>query len=287
MSMSRQWRPVGLGRILDDAFGLYRANVRTILAVSFLTVFPVAAIVGLTQVFYTRGLLTLLPTFADVAIDSAGFDSLMMLSLLSNAAAPVFWVARIFLACALLRSAGALMTGDPPDVRGVLSVGWRVFLTFALVNLVLTMAVGVLVLLGLIPGILFAIRFGLAPAVAAVEGAGFEAAFRRSWQLTSGHAWRVIAFFVLVFLFTIVLEAAVTAPSIARQIVASVQSPDALFQPVSAGWKTFEGLLSAASVSLVLPFVELAWFFFYADLRARREGMDLVVRAEKLVGASR
>ncbi len=285
--MSRQWRPAGLGRVLDDAIGLYRTSFRTVLTVAFLTVFPVAVLVGLTQVFFTRGLLALLPTFADTALDAAGFDSLMALSILSNAAAPVFWLARIFLACALLRSASALMTSDPPDVRGVLAVGWRVFLTFALVSFVLTMGIWVLVVFGVIPGILFAIRFGLAPAVAAVEGAGFEASFRRSWQLTSGHAWRIIAFFVLVSLFTVVLEAAVTSPSVARQIVASVQSPDALFQPISAGWKTFEGLLSAASVTLVLPFVEFAWFFFYADLRARREGMDILVRAHDLAGAHR
>lgn len=285
--MSRLWRPTGLGGVFDDAFGLYRANVRTVVTVAFVTVFPVALIVSVAQVFYTRGLLTLLPTFGDGAGDLAALESLTLISLASNAAAPLFWIARAYLACALLRAAAALMSADPPSPRAILSVGWGPFLTFALVSLVLVVGAGVGLLFAIVPGIVFAVRFGLAPAVAAVEGAGFEAAFRRSWQLTSGHAWRLIAFYVLLTLFTLTLETAVTSPSIVRQVVVSVQSPGAIFEPVSAGWKTFEGLLSATSVALVLPFAEFAWFFFYADLRARREGMDLVARAARLSGVSR
>ncbi len=273
--------------MLDDAFGLYRANIRTVAVVSLLTVFPVALVVGVAQVFYTRGLLALVPVLGEGTGDLAGFDSLALFALASNVTAPLFWVARVYLACALLRAAGAFMSDDPPGVRGVLAVGWRRFLTYALVSLVLVFSAGVLGLFFIVPGVIFAVRFALAPAIAAVEGAGFETAFRRSWQLTSGYAWRVIGFFVFLSLFTLVLETAVTSPSIVRQVMVSVQNPEAVFEPVSAGWKTFEGLLSAASVALVMPFIEFAWFFFYADLRSRREGMDLVARAALLGGRRR
>jgi len=285
----RRWSPAGMGRVLDDAFGLYRANFRIVITAGLVTVFPVAVVVGLTQVFVTRGALALIGDFDTMGPDTSlgPLLELQALSLASNAAAPVFWVARVFLACVILHAAGSLYAGRALTLKEMLAVGWTRGLTFAAVTFVLTSVTTILLLFGIVPGVLFATRFALAPAVAAVEGAGFETAFRRSWALTSGHAWRVIGFYVLVSVFALVLETTVTSPAVSRQILASIGSPEAIFAPVSAWWKTVEGLLSAAAVTLVIPFAEIAWFFFYADLRARREGMDLVLRAGELGGARR
>ena len=76
-------------------------------------------------------------------------------------------------------------------------------------------------------------------------------------------------------MFNLVLQTAITSPTLIRQLVASIQNPEAVFQPLSVGWKVFEGLLSATAVTLVLPFASFAWLSFYLDLRARREGMDI------------
>ena len=284
--MRRRWSPASVGRVLDDAFGLYRAHFRLVVATALVTVFPVAVIVGLTQAFVTRGMLALIPEFGTAGGDALeSLLDLQVLSLASNATAPLFWVARVFLACVLLHAAGSLYAGRAMGLRDMLSVGWSRALTFALVTFVLTAGATILLFFGIVPGIIFAARFALAPAAVAVEGAGFEGAFRRSWALTGGHAWRVIGFYVLVSVFALVLETTVTSPSVSRQLVASIGNPEAIFAPVSAWWKTVEGILSAAAVTLVIPFAELAWFFFYADLRARREGMDLVVRAAELAEA--
>ncbi len=286
--MRRRWSPAGMGRVLDDAFGLYRAHFGLVITAALVTVFPVAVIVGLTQVFVTRGMLALIPEIGTGGPDVLGpLLDLQALSFASNATAPIFWVARVFLACVLLHAAGSLYAGRSMTLKEMLRVGWSRLLTFALVTFALTTGAMVLLFFGIVPGVVFAARSALAPAVAAVEGAGFEAAFRRSWTLTSGHAWRVIGFYVLVTVFALVLEATVTSPSVGRQLVASIANPEAIFAPVSAWWKTVEGLLSAAAVTLVVPFAEFAWFFFYADLRARREGMDLVVRGADLAGARR
>lgn len=281
--MTRRWAPRGVGRVLDSAFGLYRAHARLVVSAAVATVFPAALVVGMTQAFFTRGILALVPALGTTADDAIGaLAELQLLSLASNAAAPVFWIARTFLACALLSAAGSLFAGEAPRLRELLRVGWTRFLTFAIVSFALAAGSTVLLLFGIVPGIIFGLRFALAPAVAAVEGAGFEAAFRRSWALTSGHAWRVLGFYVLLMLFSIVLESMVTAPSAVRQIVSSIQNPEAIFSEISVWWQTAEGLLSAIALTLVLPFAEFAWFFFYADLRARREGMDLVGRAMEL-----
>ncbi|MDO9108976.1 MAG: hypothetical protein Q7U89_08340, partial [Coriobacteriia bacterium] len=81
---------------------------------------------------------------------------------------------------------------------------------------------------------------------------------------------------------TFTLESAVDSPAVLRQIFSSVTNPEAMFAEISIGWKVLEGVLAATALSIVYPFVELAWFFYYLDLRARHEGMDLVQRAGRL-----
>jgi hypothetical protein len=58
----------------------------------------------------------------------------------------------------------------------------------------------------------------------------------------------------------------------------------AVFQPTSAAWKAFEGALTALATAIAYPFGMFAWFCLYLDLRARREGMDIVARAADLEG---
>ena len=49
-----------------------------------------------------------------------------------------------------------------------------------------------------------------------------------------------------------------------------------------ANWKAVEGSLAALATALIYPFVEFGWFSMYLDLRSRREGMDIVARAEDI-----
>jgi hypothetical protein len=81
------------------------------------------------------------------------------------------------------------------------------------------------------------------------------------------------------WVFSVALETLVDSPVLIRQLIASIDRSDALFAELSVGWKTLEGVFTALAVSFVYPFVQLSWFHYYLDLRARREGMDLVVAA--------
>jgi hypothetical protein len=78
------------------------------------------------------------------------------------------------------------------------------------------------------------------------------------------------------------IEGALASPIVLRSIVSTLQDPASLATQVPVAWRVFEGLVTAASMVLVLPFVELTWFVCYLDLRARNEGLDLLMRAQEL-----
>ena len=60
------------------------------------------------------------------------------------------------------------------------------------VELVYGIIVAVGCLACILPGIFFAIRLWYAPILAATQGASFGEAFKRSWQMTSGHFWKLL-----------------------------------------------------------------------------------------------
>ncbi len=286
--------PKGLGRIFDDALALYRANAVPILAVAAIVVFPLALANGIAQSFYTRGLLALLPVISGGEIPSAELGRLQAFSAAGNAVIPFYLAGRLFLAVCLYVSAPALLYGVRVGRRDLVRGGWSRALPVLGVYAAYVAGAGMLAIVGALvtffllglPGLIFAgyvaLRFALAPVVSAAEGAGFERSFRRSWELTAGRVRRTLGFVLLLGLLSSLLQAAVGSLGAIRQLVESVQRPEAVFEQLSVGWKVAEGLLSAASITVVLPFVFLSWYVFYVDLRARREGMDLLVRAQAL-----
>jgi len=273
--------PRGIGRILDRAFDVYRANFRTIVTASAIFIFPLALAAGVAQVFYMRGILPVArDIFTDPALgpDLGALAQLQLWGYLANAVSLPYWVARVFIASCLFASAGSMLYGQRPTVREFLRSGTSRFLPFLGASALIALLSGFYFLV--VPLVLLA-GWALAPMTIVTEAAPFDRAFGRSWSLTLGSKWRVVGFYLVVSAFVLVLESAVTSPTLVRQIVASIQSPDAVFQPLSVGWKTVEGLFTAAAATVALPFMELAWFSLYLDLRARREGLDLVVRAEQ------
>jgi len=276
--------PRGYGRILDRAFELYRANFRTIAISALIVLFPLAMLLGVTQVFSTRGLLQLFGTLAEPSQDAFldQYSQIQSLSLLSNLISPLFVAARVYLVACLFQLAPSMLAGSRPGVREMLRAGKSRFLWLLLLSLTVSLAVGTATMFLLIPGLIVWARLRVAHVATVVERAPIDKAFTRSWSLTRGAFWRTVGFAIVLSLLAVVLEAAVDSPAVIRQIIASVNSPDAVFQEISPGWKTFEGVLAATATSLIAPFLEFSWFFYYLDLRARNEGMDLVVKAGEI-----
>lgn len=284
--MAPDLSPKNLGRVLDQAFDIYRANFRTIALSSLVVIFPFALLMGVAQVFYTRGLLALLPTFMESATpDDLG--RLQVWTLLSSGVSPAFWIAQLYIAVGVYSWAPAMLHGVRPTVRQFLRPKIMRLVMYGLTAWLVSLLTGLGLVFLLVPGIVLATFLAFAPIVTIAEEASVGRAFSRSFALAGGSAWRIIRFFLLLSVFTFVLETAVNSPAFIRQIVESLQNPEALFAAVSPGWKFTEGLLTALAISLVYPFSRIAWYCFYLDIRARREGMDMVARARTLAEESR
>lgn len=280
--MRQDLSPKSIGRIIDDAFELYRANFATIALGAAIVLFPVGLLVAVSQVFYTRGLLSVIPGVIDGSMDFNELTQLQVWASLSNLVAPVFLFARLYVSSAVLSAAPLMLARQRLTVKEFLKGGLPRFGWLVAVALLASLATSTGYLFFVIPGVYLWARLSVARVACVVEATPIDRSFTRSWALTTGRVWRTILFGVGLAVLTITLESAVDSPAVLRQIFSSVTNPEAVFTELSVGWKVLEGVLSATAVSLVYPFAELAWFFFYLDLRARHEGMDLVQRAGRL-----
>ncbi len=280
--MRQDLSPRGIGRIIDDAFELYRANFKIIAVSAGILLFPAALLGGVAQAFYTRGLFTVIPGIIDGSMQLGDITQLQVWASMSNLITPVLLATRLYFSSAVLTAAPGMLAGRSYTVKEFLRGGLSRFWWLLLVAMAASLAINVGMLFLIIPGIIVWAHLAVVRVTCVVEAAPIDRAFSRSWSLTSGLVWRTIGFGIGLGLLTLALESAVNAPAVLRQIFSSVANPEAIFAELSVGWKIAEGLLSAVALSLVYPFVELAWFYYYLDLRARHEGMDLVQRAGRL-----
>jgi hypothetical protein len=131
-----------------------------------------------------------------------------------------------------------------------------------------------MILLVVAPVIYLSARWIAAVPGLVAERLGPIAAMQRSWELTQRGVWRVIGYFVLLGLLSIIV---ISLPvSVVQQILIFL-SP--LPMDVSFG-------ISAAIGSIVSvfwqPLYAIALVLLYYDLRVRRESYDLTLRVEQL-----
>ena len=119
--------------------------------------------------------------------------------------------------------------------------------------------IGLAVLLAFIlwlGAIFIAIRLVLVTPVAAAEPLGPAGIIRRSWQLTAGHFWRLLGFFILIVIVFAVLGAVVAA--LAGIIVTLL-----------AGGAPQPGSVSALIVQLVTGVLQAVFVTYFAVMIAR------------------
>ena len=73
----------------------------------------------------------------------------------------------------------------------ILKVDFQQLAIYFCVGLVYTIIVSIGSLFCLLPGIWLAVRLWYAPLLAATQGASFNEAFSRSWEMTKGHFWEL------------------------------------------------------------------------------------------------
>jgi len=266
---------------------MYRGSYKQLLFVSAIFVFPAALIAGLGQDFYLRGFTELIGSPASTAEPSEALFNTMMISyLVMGVAAQVLALGRAYLDSSVLRAAPGMLYAPAESGKSVLKGGLARFGWYLLVVIVVQMIVGAAAVasffvLGAAALAAWA-ALSLAGVIVVVEDANLVVAIQRSMALVKGSYWRVIGYLLLVSALTAAFEGAIGSPAIIRQLVASLQNPEAVFQPLSIPWKVFEGLTLGIAIALPAPFIPLAMFSLYLDLRSRKEGMDIIVRAREL-----
>lgn len=98
----------------------------------------------------------------------------------------------------------------------------------------------------------------------------------RSWELTKGHAWRIVAILFVGYLITIPIQIPFTILStIIQAALASLARENSGYAALSQLLSLIIGLISAA---FIVPFWQSIKAVVYYDLRSRREGMGLKLR---------
>lgn len=247
-------RPLSTGEILDNAFGLYRRHFAP-LVVIVLVVSAVPTILELyvqaSGGFFVRPVLWMLTGLLNIVLSAIG------------TAAAVFIVSDSYL-------------GRPVDPWDALSRAVPYIARIVVLSILTTLVVGLGFMFFLVPGVIFLSALVISTqALVLEENRSPIEAMGRSWQLTKGFRWKVLALVVVTAIIVFI-------PSIALVSVASfLATGPAVLTDLSIGWSL--ALVLGAVVQLLLyPLMYSVLTVLYYDLRVRKEGFDLEVLAQAL-----
>jgi hypothetical protein len=310
-------RPLGVGEVLEGAWGVFRGHWRLLLPVST----AVALVTALAAVPYTllvadamRPLLELDPQRAtqaaveDALREATGSAGALGAALLLSSAVAVFGL--VVLVGVVTVVTGDAVVGRPapwadvwPRVRARLPAltGTALLVTFGHLGFVAgvgLLVVGAYLLLGpggVVLGVLLAlaavpawvyvlVRWVVAAPAAVLERASPVQSLRRSWQLLSGSWWRTFGLLALLGLIYGGLSTVVSTP---LSIVAQAGNPTfgtstTIDPDVFVSLMLVSLLATVVTAALAYPFVSSAIALRYVDLRMRQEDL-----ADRLAEAAR
>jgi hypothetical protein len=124
----------------------------------------------------------------------------------------------------------------------------------------------------------FFTRFYLADVPLAIEdNVDGISTISRSWELTQGYVWRILAISFVAFLITIPAQVVLQILSAVIQgiFLPLINQNSTIFTPILA---VFILALSFSTGAIILPFWQAIKAVIYYDLRSRREGLGLKLR---------
>jgi hypothetical protein len=247
-------RALGLADVLERAFALYRLHWKALMGFVAILVVPVQFLDQYLNRNFQQQVIAGTQTSEADAVGAVVIGLVI--------AAITLFVVQPLVNGGLARAVAMFHLGRTPTAGDILD-GALPFLGSALLVMILYafVVIGGL-LLFVIPGIFFAIRFLFGvPAVVLEKEHGAEA-LRRSWTLTAGSFWRVFGIVLLVAILVAIASSIVTVP-----IVLATRN-------MASGW-----IIRAVAGSIVsvvtMPFSQLVTVLLYFDLRVRKEGLTL------------
>jgi hypothetical protein len=263
-------RPTGVGEVLDAGLRLARRNYSLLVLLS------------------AWGAVPLFVVSAFFALIGGGTQQQLASAVISNPALILVFVV-LFLVSALLfglsymavmLACSRLITGNgaPDDLRAGTLYRLALGRLGAYILLALLFALLYVPLVILFPlGIFLVVRWSVSPVALAIERSGPIASLGRSWDLTRGSWWHTLGTIVVWFILLIVLEG--VASGISGVIVGILAVSGSL---VVANLLT--SIISLLVGLLVTPISLAIYVVLYYELRARREGFDLAMRAQHVPG---
>ncbi len=278
------FRPMPLAELLDQAIRLYRRNFITFIGIIAIPYIPLAIIQAglalLTASSLTR------PMF-----DSPSSPNFIA-SILGSAGVVVTLIVQFFLiqgiaTAALTRAIADSYSGKHVDILSSyqnLQGQWG--------RLILALLLMFLVMLGLFiwmiipcigwvtgPGLLafvFGVVTPLIAPVVVLEDNGVRASIRRAWDLARSRFWWLVGFAFILYLFNqLVIGGPTALLNYLMTIVLPATGPYSQRLILTTAVQT---LVSMATSLIYLPLQLSALTVVYFDLRARSEGLDLVMQ---------
>lgn len=274
MPGSTQLGPLGAGRVLDVALKIFRAHGWTLIKASALVVVPVQLLSALLQSSATPSpeerlrLLSPAPGLSVPSFDSTALVGIVIAGLVAAAGTAL---------------ATATCVHAVSEVLADRAPSWSASLRFAWSRLPallwLSILSAVLILVGAlgagIGSLYLAVAWFVAPAAFIIEGAAARRALGRSFSLVRGR-WQPTAG---IYFLSQMLVSTVAYVMIVPLLVALLQ--------VDEGGSELQAFVLQFAISgglgvVSTPFLACVVSVTYFDLRARKEGLDLVLAADNL-----
>lgn len=235
--MRYQIQRLGVGQILDQSINVVKDNFGLLFTLYAVTVMPFNFISAYLQSTARTG--------HGNADPSAGLI-LIVVGLLGG-------VAGIIFNAAVIHGVAALFISRPTNVGECIKAGLSRFFPLLWTGILTGLAVGIGLILLLIPGLIFAIWFCLAQEISVLEGVNGGDAMGRSKKLMAGNFWKAVVLFLV--LMGINIGIGIAAALIPQPIVM------AILQTVAAG---ITAILGAAMLVVL-----------YFSARCEHENFDL------------
>jgi hypothetical protein len=281
--MQRDLRPMGVLEIIDASFRIYREHFLKFLAINAIVFVP-----------YTLFLAAVMPGLlmeaSQAAFISAGDPTATlraMLPALSTTLLGMLFFQQIATGAITAAVADSYLGKAPSVSRSYATVVARFGTLFGaiLLSAVIT-AVGFVII---VPGIVFMLWFSIVSTVVIIEKVGIGQSLARSRALVTGFLSKVFGLLILVGIMTLIF-------SQIGQIIGGMFVPQPGLDLAASGGVKFTAALEKYLLVQTLaghvvemfvgPLMSIAHVLLYYDLRIRKEGFDMEVMSNEILGGA-
>lgn len=244
--------PFRVGKVLSDTFSTFFANFLRFWALSLTAFAPMLVVMVLVGVMAAAVGRDAAPA-PDAAFGSVGVFIVMM---------ALMFVAVFHMMAAISYGAVEYQAGRKATFSAMFKAGLRALVPVLIAGIL----TGILYMIGaillIVPGIIVLLMLSVATPAIVFERLGPFEGLRRSRELTSGHKWSILGFFILMFLVMMVANILIMMPL----------SLVSLTMPGEVGIQLVSGLASLLLTGAYYGFMGSGVASVYTNLRAAKEG---------------